>query len=46
MGGPWFTVQTIDADGRGAWEELSELWISNGTDHVRGRVEVRVELPE
>ena len=42
MGGPWFTVQKSDA----GWQPLGNLWLSNGEDDVKGRLELRVSLEE
>ena len=42
MAGPWFTVRESGPD----WEEVDVIWISNGEDHDRVRVEMRVELVE
>jgi len=42
VGGPWFTVQESSSD----WEQIDTLWISNGEEHVRARVEIRVQLDE
>lgn len=38
--GPWFTVQESGGD----WNELSSIWISNGQEDGKGRIEVRVRL--
>ena len=38
--GPWFTVQESGGD----WNELSSIWISNGQEDCKGRIEVRVRL--
>ena len=42
MGGPWFTVQESGDD----WQYIDDLWISNGEDHVRAHLEIRIQLEE
>ncbi len=42
MAGPWFTVQE---SGEG-WKHVDSIWISNGVDHEKVRVEIRVQLEE
>ena len=42
MGGPWFTVHESSQD----WQHVNTLWISNGEEHTRARVEIRVQLDE
>lgn len=42
MAGPWFTVRENDDH----WEHIDTIWISNGEDHFRARVEIQVELDE
>ncbi len=40
MAGPWFTIHKSGDD----WQQLGKVWISNGEDDCRGRIEIRVEL--
>jgi hypothetical protein len=40
VAGPWFTVQESGE----AWKTLSSLWISNGQEDIKGRIDVRVRL--
>lgn len=40
MAGPWFTV----LESGGERKELSTIWISNGEDDCKGKIEVRVRL--
>ncbi|MEO8498493.1 MAG: hypothetical protein ABI614_28195 [Planctomycetota bacterium] len=40
MAGPWFTVQESGED----WKTLSSIWISNGQEDIKGRIDVRVRL--
>lgn len=40
MAGPWFTVQEYGE----SWNTLSSLWISNGQEDVKGRIDIRVRL--
>ena len=40
MGGPWFAV----TESGSGWHEMAEIWISNGRDHEKVRVEFQVEL--
>ena len=42
MAGPWFAVLENGSD----WERLDTLWISDGNDHERARLEIRVRLDE
>ena len=42
MAGPWFTVQSSSDD----WQVLDTIWISNGTETTKARVELRVEMEE
>lgn len=42
MAGPWFTVHEIG----GNWKTLDVIWISNGGESCKARVEARVELEE
>jgi hypothetical protein len=42
VAGPWFTVQESGT----YWEDFDVIWISNGEDHDRVRVEMRVGLAE
>ncbi len=42
MAGPWFTV----VESGNEWQELDSIWISNGSDHERVRVEIQVRLEE
>ena len=42
MAGPWFTVIESGDD----WNEMETIWISNGRDHERVRVELQVRLEE
>jgi len=40
VAGPWFTVQESSDE----WKEISQIWISNGKDDCKGRIEVRIRL--
>ena len=40
MAGPWFTVVKSGDD----WQQLDTIWISDGKNDCRGRIEVRLEL--
>jgi hypothetical protein len=40
VAGPWFTVQKTGDD----WRELGQLWISNGEQDGKGRIEVKLAL--
>jgi len=40
VAGPWFTVQTSGSD----WKLLDTIWISNGKENAKARVELKVEL--
>lgn len=40
MGGPWFTVQAVN-DG---WKQVDTLWLSNGQEDIKARIELRVSL--
>lgn len=40
--GPWFTVQKSGDD----WKELDTVWLSNGSEHVQVKVEIRMALEE
>jgi hypothetical protein len=40
VAGPWFTVQRDSSD----WHTLDTLWLSNGEEDIKARVEVRVSL--
>jgi len=40
VAGPWFTVQESGED----WKEISKIWISNGHDDCKGRIEMRIRL--
>ena len=42
MAGPWFTVEKSGD----TWHELGQVWVSNGTDDCRGRIEIRLEWEE
>ena len=42
MAGPWFTVQRSGED----WQVLDRIWISNGGETAKARVELRVQLEE
>ena len=42
VAGPWFTVHEIGGD----WKTLEEIWISNGNETCKARVQVRVNLEE
>ena len=42
MGGPWFTVLESSDD----WRHVDDLWISNGEEYLRARLEIRVQLEE
>ena len=39
MAGPWFTVQK-----QGKWETLDRIWISDGTQNIRAKLELKIEL--
>lgn len=40
MGGPWFTVQTTQS----SWQTVDTLWVSNGREDEKARLELRVSL--
>ncbi|HJN10027.1 MAG TPA: hypothetical protein QF564_15175 [Pirellulaceae bacterium] len=40
MAGPWFTVQESGEQ----WKEISKIWISNGNNDCKGRIEMRIRL--
>ena len=40
MAGPWFTILESGED----WKEISKIWISNGQDDCKGRIEARIRL--
>jgi hypothetical protein len=40
VAGPWFTILENGED----WKEISKIWISNGQDDCKGRIEVRIRL--
>ena len=40
MAGPWFTILESGDE----WKEISQIWISNGHDDCKGRIEVRIRL--
>jgi len=40
VAGPWFTVHK---NGEG-WQELGQVWISNGKDDSRGQIEIKIEM--
>ena len=40
MAGPWFTVKRSDYN----WQLLDTIWISNGGENAKARVELRVEF--
>ena len=40
MAGPWFTVQESGEE----WKKISNIWISNGQDDCKGRIEMRIRL--
>ncbi len=42
MAGPWFTVLR-SADG---WQELGEMWVSDGQQDCPGRIDIKIELVE
>ena len=42
MAGPWFTVHQSGGD----WQEMGQVWISNGKSDCKGRFEVRAEFEE
>ena len=42
MAGPWFTVHRSGGD----WKELEQIWVSNGKQDCKGRIEARLELEE
>jgi hypothetical protein len=42
VAGPWFTVQESGRD----WQELDRIWLSNGTEHTRVRVELKMRLED
>ena len=42
MAGPWFTVLKSGSD----WQQLESIWISNGSDHEKVTVEIRVQLED
>ena len=42
MAGPWFTIHKSGDD----WQPLGKVWISNGEEDCKGRIEIRVELEE
>ncbi len=40
MAGPWFKVVRSGDD----WQQLGQVWISNGETDCKGRIEIRIEL--
>ena len=42
MAGPWFTVHRSGDD----WQQLGQVWVSNGQDDCRGQIEVRITLDD
>ena len=42
MAGPWFAVHRSGDD----WQELSGIWVSNGREDSKGKIELRVELEQ
>jgi len=40
VAGPWFTVHRSGSD----WQEMGKVWISNGKEDCRGRLEIKIEL--
>ena len=42
MAGPWFAVHRSGGD----WQELGQVWISDGQQDCKGRIEVQIELTE
>jgi len=42
VAGPWFTVHRTGS----GWQELGQVWISNGKEDGKGRIEIRIQLVE
>jgi len=42
VAGPWFTVHRSGDE----WQELGQVWISNGKQDAKGRIEIRIQLVE
>jgi len=42
VAGPWFAVHRSGDD----WQDLGQVWISNGRQDCQGRIQIRVELEE
>ncbi|MGE0434905.1 MAG: hypothetical protein AB7K09_10975 [Planctomycetota bacterium] len=42
MGGPWFSVHENNGD----WKLVDNIWISNGENDCKARVELHVKLGE
>jgi len=40
VAGPWFMVQASGSD----WQEMGQVWISNGSQDCKGRIEIKVEM--
>lgn len=41
VAGPWFTVEQ-----QNRWQRYETIWISNGADNLRGRLEIHLSLCE
>ena len=42
MAGPWFTVVRNGED----WQELGQMWVSDGQQDCPGQIEIKIELVE
>jgi hypothetical protein len=42
VAGPWFAVHRSGDD----WQDLGQVWISNGRQDCQGRIQIRIELEE
>ena len=42
MAGPWFTVVRNGEP----WQELGQIWVSNGEQDCPGRIEIKLKLVE
>jgi hypothetical protein len=42
VAGPWFAVHESGGD----WQQLDSLWVSDGGQAVKGRIEIKLKLAE
>jgi hypothetical protein len=42
VAGPWFTVQKSGDE----WQEMGQVWISNGSADCKGRIEIKILMAE